>query len=65
MSINVPDWVILLAPLVVLQLILLVVALRDLIGREKTKGPKSMWAMIILFVGIIGPVVYLVFGREE
>jgi len=59
------QWLPLILPLFVIQLVLIVIALRDLIRREKTRGPKSMWALIVLFISIIGPIAYLVFGREE
>jgi len=41
------------------------VALVDLIRRERTKGPKWMWAFVIVVVNFIGPILYLVLGREE
>ena len=62
---DIPQWVVLLAPLVLLQLVLIVVGLRDLIGREKTRGPRWLCAVLIMFLGLIGPVAYFVFGREE
>jgi len=40
-------------------------ALADLIRRERTKGPKWAWALVIILVNLIGPIVYLVTGREE
>ena len=54
-----------LIPIVLLQLGLMVFALVDLIRRERTKGPKWVWTLVIIFVNLIGPVVYLVVGREE
>ncbi len=54
-----------LLPIVLLQLGLIVFALVDLIRRERTKGPKWVWALVIIFVNLIGPIVYLVVGREE
>ena len=54
-----------LIPIVLLQLGLMVFALVDLIRRERTKGPKWVWALVIIFVNLIGPIVYLVAGREE
>ena len=54
-----------LIPVVLIQLGLLVFALTDLIRRERTKGPKWMWGLIIVLVSIIGPVIYLLAGREE
>ena len=55
----------LLIPLFLIQLGLLITALVDLIKREKTRGPKWMWACIIVFVNMIGPIVYFVVGRED
>ncbi len=54
-----------LIPIVLLQIALLVVALVDLIRRERTRGPKWAWALAIVLVNIIGPIVYLLFGRED
>ncbi len=57
----------LLAPLVIIQLGLLVFALRDLLDPErKVKGGnKLVWGLVIVFINLIGPLVYLVAGREE
>jgi len=52
-------------PLVLLQLTLMIVALVDLIRREKTRGPKWIWALVIIFGELIGPIIYFIFGREE
>lgn len=54
-----------LIPVILIELGLMIVALTDLIRRERTKGPKWMWAILIVVVQIIGPVVYLLAGREE
>lgn len=58
------NWGILL-PILIIQLILMVVAVIDLIRIDKTNGPKWLWALIILFVNIVGPVLYFVFGRRN
>lgn len=55
----------LLIPLVIIQLILVVVALRDLIGRERLKGPRWMWVIIIIFLNMLGPILYFVLARED
>jgi hypothetical protein len=54
-----------LIPLVLLQIALMVVALVDLVRRERTRGPKWVWALVIVFVNLFGPVAYLLFGRGE
>ncbi len=55
----------LLVPIIVIQLILLVVALLDLRKQTTTRGPRWMWAIIIIFVNIVGPILYFVLARKE
>jgi len=55
----------LIIPLVVIELILVVAALFDLVRRPKTRGPKWVWVIIIVLVSTIGPIIYFVVGREE
>lgn len=52
-------------PLVLLQLGLMVYCLIDLSRREQTRGPKWLWAILIVLGELVGPVVYLIFGRIE
>jgi phospholipase D-like protein len=54
-----------LIPIILLQLALMIFALVDLIRRERTKGPKWLWALIIVFVNLIGPILYFIIGRED
>jgi Phospholipase_D-nuclease N-terminal len=54
-----------LIPIVLIQLGLMVVALVDLARRARTRGPKWLWVLVIVFVNWIGPIVYFVLGREE
>jgi len=54
-----------LIPVAIIQLVLMLVALFDLIKREKTRGPKWIWALVILLGEILGPIIYLVFGRVD
>jgi hypothetical protein len=54
-----------LIPILILQLILVVAALVDLLRRERTRGPKWVWVLVILFVNLIGPIIYFMLGREE
>ena len=54
-------------PLVVIQLALAVIALWDLLKPERrVRGDsKVVWGLIIIFIGMIGPILYLVAGRRE
>ncbi|MCM3444824.1 PLDc N-terminal domain-containing protein [Metabacillus halosaccharovorans] len=53
------------APILVLQLILMITALVSCIREEKTNGPKWLWILIILIINLIGPVLYFVVGRRN
>ena len=55
-----------LIPLIIVEIALLVFALFDLLKREYYKTDvKIVWAIVIVIFGIIGPVVYFIFGRKE
>jgi hypothetical protein len=62
---NIRELIPFLIPILVLQLALMIFALVDLVRRERTKGPKWLWALVIVFVNFIGPILYFIVGREE
>ncbi len=55
----------LIAPLIVVQFILMIVALVDLVKIHATNGPKWLWAIIIVFVNMLGPILYFIVGRRQ
>ena len=57
----------LILPLIVLQVELLIAALIDLTRNERQVrgGNKLIWALIIIFVSLFGPLLYFLIGREE
>ncbi|PKR76949.1 transcriptional regulator [Halalkalibacillus sediminis] len=55
----------LLIPVVILQLVLAIVALVNLIKSDSVNGPKWVWALIILLINVIGPIIYFIFGRRN
>lgn len=55
----------LLVPILVIQVALIVVALLDLSKRTETRGPRWMWVFIIIFLNLLGPILYFVVGRDE
>jgi len=59
------QWLPLLVPVIVLEFGLMIAALVDLIRREKTKGPKWVWVLVIVLVNLFGPIIYFLVGREE
>jgi len=56
----------LLLPLVIVEIALLVLALRDLLRPERrVRGDsKLLWGLVIVFVSMLGPILYFVVGRE-
>jgi hypothetical protein len=57
----------LVAPIIVIQLGLMISALIDLERDERRVrgGSKFVWALVIVFVNVVGPILYFVAGREE
>ncbi|MHB8868355.1 MAG: PLD nuclease N-terminal domain-containing protein [Thermoleophilia bacterium] len=55
-----------LLPLILIEVGLLVWALVDLVKRGHVRGGnKLVWALVIIFISTLGPILYLVWGREE
>ena len=55
----------LLLPLLVLQLGLVIYALVDLAKNGVRNLNKLAWILIILFINMLGPIIYLIFGRGD
>lgn len=57
----------LLVPIIVIQVGLMIAALYDLEHEERRVrgGSKLVWALVIVFVNVLGPIIYFVAGREE
>ena len=57
----------LLAPIVVIQLGLMIAALYDLEKEDRRVrgGSKLVWVLIIVFLNLFGPLAYFFVGREE
>jgi len=58
------DNIALLAPLVIIQFLLIVIALIDLFKVERTNGPKWLWFLLIICISMMGPIAYFIFGRK-
>jgi hypothetical protein len=56
-----------LVPILVVQLVLIVLALRDLFRAERRVrgGDKRVWAVVILVGQLWGPLLYFLVGRED
>jgi len=57
----------LVAPIVIIQLGLMIAALIDLERDERhvRGGSKLVWALVIVLINVVGPILYFVAGREE
>jgi hypothetical protein len=57
----------LLLPIILIELGLILFALRDLLRPERrVRGDsKLMWGLLIVFIGLLGPILYLAVGRQE
>ena len=57
----------LLLPIVLIEIGLIVYALRDLLRPERrVRGDsKLMWGLLIVFISLLGPILYLTVGRQE
>ncbi len=62
---KIQEYLPLLIPLIVLQLILIIAALLDIRRRENLRGPKWLWILIIIFGEMIGPIAYFAAARKE
>ena len=60
---NIP-WA-LIAPIIGVQIILMIIALFDLRKIHATNGPKILWVFIIIFINLLGPVAYFIVGRKQ
>ncbi len=53
-------------PLGVIELALAILAVVDAARRKAVRGlPRWAWFLVVIFVGIVGPILYLTLGRGE
>ena len=57
---------VLLLPFVILEFVLAITALIHVIKHSNYRfGNKFIWILVVLFLQIIGPIFYFIFGRGE
>ena len=55
-----------LIPIIILEIGLMLYSLRNVLKHDRYKfGSRTMWILIVVFIQIIGPILYLTIGREE
>lgn len=52
-------------PLVFIQLLLMVLCFVILYKDQVNYLPKWLWAIIIIFGELLGPIIFLIFGRKK
>lgn len=53
-------------PLFLIEVGLMVIALLDIVRRERVRGGnKVVWILVVVLIGVVGPIAYLLFGRQE
>ena len=64
---NVADALPVLVPLLLLEVSLLLLGLWDLTRPERhvRGGSKVLWALVVIFIGVFGPLVYFMVGRKD
>ena len=63
---NMADYLPILIPLIILQLVLIVLSVRDILKQEQFKfGSRTLWLLISCCISLIGPILYLAFGKED
>lgn len=59
------NWALIL-PIIFIQGILLIVAIIDWAKQEEnTRGNRWIWFLVIVFLHIVGPITYFIFGRRK
>ena len=64
---EIKDYLPLIIPIVVIQIILLVVSIRHILTHKRYKrGSRGLWlAIVIIGMQIWGPVLYFLLGKED
>ncbi|HBE9251940.1 PLD nuclease N-terminal domain-containing protein [Clostridioides difficile] len=63
---NLMEYLPLLIPVIILDLILIITALVHILRHPNYKiGNKAIWIIVVLFISLIGPILYFTIGRGE
>ena len=55
-----------LIPIIILEIGLMIYSLRHVLKHDRYKfGSRTRWILIVVFIQIIGPILYLTIGRED
>ena len=63
---NLMEYLPLMVPVIILDLILIITALVHVLRHPNYKiGNKAIWIIVVLFISLIGPILYFTIGRGE
>ncbi|HGH5450910.1 TPA: PLD nuclease N-terminal domain-containing protein [Clostridioides difficile] len=63
---NLMEYLPLLVTVIILDLILIITALVHVLRHPNYKiGNKAIWIIVVLFISLIGPILYFTIGRGE
>lgn len=55
-----------LIPIIILEIGFMIYSLSHVLKHDRYKfGSSTMWILIVVFIQIIGPILYLTIGRED
>ncbi len=57
------DWGLIL-PLIIIQVGLQIFALISLFKQNLAREKKILWVLVIIFLNLLGPIIYFLFGRK-
>ncbi|WOO89548.1 PLD nuclease N-terminal domain-containing protein [Mollicutes bacterium LVI A0078] len=60
------ELLLMLLPIILIQLTLMIVAVIHILRHDNFKvGNKALWLIIVIFINLIGPILYFAIGRGE
>lgn len=60
------EYMVLLIPIIIIQVTLAVTALVHVLKHNNYRfGSKGLWIVVVLFINIIGPIVYFILGKGD
>lgn len=55
----------LLAPIILVQAVLMIVSLISILRKNASFDKKMIWMIVVLVIGLIGPVIYFAIGAKQ
>ncbi len=60
------EFILIMLPLMLIQMALMIFALIHVLRHDTYKvGNKLVWVIVVLFVNIVGPILYFLLGKDD